>query len=325
VLTIFDLDGFKHYNDTFGHLAGDELLERLGGRLRDLLAGRGTAYRMGGDEFCALWDHSDGYESVASDDAVAALSEQGDGFVIGCSHGAVLLPGEATDATDALRLADQRMYMCKAGGRVSAGRQSADVLERALAECDTELAMHQRGVAERACATAAQLGASVDQLDVVRRTALLHDVGKVAIPDAILNKPGPLDDAEWAFMSRHTIIGERIISAAPALAAVARIVRSTHERFDGGGYPDGLAGEDIPLIARVVAVCDAFDAMVTDRAYRPARGSAAAILELRGCAGTQFDPAVVEAFVTALGAETDGARERAWSAAPKFTLADRAE
>jgi two-component system cell cycle response regulator len=322
VLTIFDLDGFKQYNDTFGHLAGDELLERLGGRLRDLLADRGTAYRMGGDEFCALWAlPDDGYEPVSATDAVAALSEQGDGFAIGCSFGAVLLPAEATDATEALRLADQRMYMCKASGRVSAGRQSADVLESALAERDSDLAVHQRCVADRACATAAQLGASVDQLDVVRRTALLHDVGKVAIPDAILNKPEPLDASEWAFIRQHTIIGERIISAAPALAAVARIVRSTHERFDGGGYPDGLAGEDIPLIARIVAVCDAYDAMITDRAYRPARGTAAAIAELRDCAARQFDPVVVEAFVRALTAETAAAREASRAAIHELALA----
>ena len=100
------------------------------------------------------------------------------------------------------------------------------------------------------------------------RRPTLHDVGKVAIPDAILDKPGPLDEDEWAFMRRHTIIGERILHAAPALAAAAPLVRSRHERFDGTGYPDGLAGDDIPLGARIIAVCDAYDAMISDRPYR---------------------------------------------------------
>jgi two-component system, cell cycle response regulator len=157
-------------------------------------------------------------------------------------------------------------------------------------------------VANLACATALQLGVPPEQMEEARQTALLHDVGKVAIPDAILNKLGPLDESEWAFVKRHTMFGERIISAAPALAKVARFVRSTHERYDGAGYPDGLAGEDIPLIARVVAVCDAYDAMVTDRVYRAGRERSLAIAELRDCSGTQFDPEVVEAFISVLEA-----------------------
>jgi HD-GYP domain-containing protein (c-di-GMP phosphodiesterase class II) len=192
------------------------------------------------------------------------------------------------------------MYTRKGKGRVSAAQQSADVLQRALVESDSKLSAHLGEVADLVSATAVGLGVPREELDTARQAGLLHDVGKVAIPDEILSKPGPLNDSEWAFMKRHTLIGERIISAAPALMRVARCVRSTHERYDGGGYPDGLAGEDIPLIARIVAVCDAYDAMVTKRVYRGARDSAAAITELRDCSGTQFDPDVVEAFVIAL-------------------------
>jgi HD-GYP domain-containing protein (c-di-GMP phosphodiesterase class II) len=148
----------------------------------------------------------------------------------------------------------------------------------------------------------------------VKLAAELHDVGKVAIPDAILNKPGPLNEDEWAFMRRHTLIGERIVAAAPALCGVAKLVRASHERWDGGGYPDGIAGENIPLGARIVAVCDAYDAIVADRPYRGARSSAAALAELRRCAGTQFDPAVVEAFAAAL-ADVEGDRGSAAVAA----------
>jgi two-component system cell cycle response regulator len=294
MLTLFDLDGFKQYNDTFGHPAGDQLLVRLGARLRELLAEHGTAYRMGGDEFCALWNLSedDSTWDTTVEAVASALSEHGEAFSIGCSHGSVLLPNETTNPIDALRIADRRMYIGKGSGRASAGRQSSDVLLRALGERDSELGVHLGGVAELASATATRLGVPQEDMEAVWQTALLHDVGKVAIPDEILSKPGPLDESEWAFMKRHTIIGERIISAAPALAVVARLVRSTHERYDGSGYPDALAGDVIPLIARIVAVCDAYEAMVTRRTYRDAREPSAAIDELRRCSGTQFDPEV---------------------------------
>jgi diguanylate cyclase (GGDEF)-like protein len=304
VLTLFDLDGFKLYNDTFGHVAGDRLLERLAARLDS--AGPGTAYRMGGDEFCTLERVAEGEGAAAvTAKAAAALSEHGEGFSVGCSYGSVWLPDETTDPTDALRIADRRMYSKKGQGRASAAQQSADVLLSALAERDLELSVHIDGVANLACTTATRLGVSDADLETVRQTALLHDVGKVAIPDEILNKPGPLDEAEWAFMKRHTVIGERIISAAPALARVAAIVRSTHEYYDGTGYPDGLSGEDIPLVARIVAVSDAYDAMTTRRAYRGPLDGEAALHELRRCAGSQFDPEVVEAFATALDAARD--------------------
>jgi two-component system cell cycle response regulator len=136
-----------------------------------------------------------------------------------------------------------------------------------------------------------------EELDVLARAAELHDVGKIAIPDAILSKPEPLNEEEWQFMHRHTILGERILMAASALRPVARLVRSSHERFDGGGYPDRLKGEEIPLGARIIFVCDAYDAMRTDRAYSPGIAPADAIAELRACSGTQFDPEVVEAFI----------------------------
>jgi diguanylate cyclase (GGDEF)-like protein len=300
VLALFDLDGFKHYNDTFGHPAGDALLARLGRRLDTLLRDRGHAYRMGGDEFCVVvraggTDHDKVVRACS-----LVLRERGDGFEIGASHGAVVLPEEAGDVHDALRLADQRMYALKHRTRTSAGRQSRDVLVRALVERDPELAAHAQGVAALAERLARAIGLEADEVEHVRQAAELHDVGKVAIPDGILDKPGPLDDDEWAFVRRHTLIGERIVRAAPALSRAAAIVRASHERWDGSGYPDGLAGEDIPLGARIVAVSDAFDAMTTDRAYKPALGAVAALAELRVCAGSQFDPAVVETLAELL-------------------------
>jgi len=305
MLTLFDLDGFKLYNDTFGHVAGDQLLSRLGARFSAVVEGHGFAYRTGGDEFCALWNRSEnGQASIIAIaiDAVKALSERGEAFTIGCSYGSVLLPNETADPIEAERIADRRMYARKGTGRRSAARQSSDVLLRALTERSSDLAIHLSEVAELAYGTALRLGVPDEEMEAVRQTALLHDVGKVAIPDEVLNKPGSLDEPEWTFIKQHTLIGERIISAAPALAVVARSVRSTHEHYGGGGYPDGLVGNKIPLIARIVTVCDSYNAMLTNRPYRHALTGSAAIAELRRCSGTQFDPDVVEAFVGVLQA-----------------------
>ena len=210
------------------------------------------------------------------------------------SFGSVLLPEEATTPTQALQLTDRRMYARKGGRRMSAGRQSRDVLLRTLSERRPDLQLRLRDIGELALAVGRELHMGPEGLDEVARAAELHDVGKIAVPDAILDKPGPLDPVEWSFMRRHPLIGERILLAAPALRPVARLVRSSHERWDGGGYPDGLSGNEIPLGARVVAVCDAFDAMTTQRPYRDSVSETDAIEELRRCAGTQFDPMVVE-------------------------------
>ena len=302
-LVLFDLDGFKEYNDAFGHPAGDGLLVRLGVRLADAVRGHGRAYRLGGDEFCVLLEPGAAGVDPLVAACVAALHERGEGFEVTTSHGAVLAPGEVTSATEALQIADRRMYARKGGRRMSAGRQSRDVLLRMLSERQPELRAHLRGTAELALAVGRELGMEAEELDEVARAAELHDLGKVAIPDEILSKPGPLDETEWSFMRRHTLIGERILQAAPALRPVARLVRSSHERFDGSGYPDMLAGEEIPLGARVVAVCDAFDAMISERPYRSPRSDTEALAELQRCAGTQFDPAVVEAFTRVLESE----------------------
>ena len=301
MLQLFDLDGFKTYNDTFGHPAGDALLIRMAHRLQTGLEGRASAYRMGGDEFCVL-------SLLSSDDrepivriGEAALAERGEGFEVTASYGSVMLPAEATTATEALREADRRMYMRKSSNsRSSAGRQSADVLQRILSERSPALGMHLDVVTDLVDAVACSLGLQDEERAPLLQAASLHDVGKAAIPDEILNKPGPLDDDEWALIRRHTLVGERIVAAAPALLPASKLIRSSHERFDGNGYPDQLRGEDIPLGSRVIAVCDAYDAMVSDRPYRPALDSEEAVAELRRCAGAQFDPRVVQVFCEVL-------------------------
>ena len=302
-LALFDLDGFKAYNDTFGHLAGDALLTRLGHRLSETVAatGNGTAYRLGGDEFCVLATGTS--TTVTLEAAAVALSERGGAFAIGNSYGVVLFGKDVHKPEDALRVADQRMYEKKNGGRRSAGDQSKAVLIRALSERHPDLSEHSADVSRMAELVAIELDVPEDQLEPIRHAAELHDVGKVGIPDAILTKPSALDRDEWGFMRRHTIIGERIIAGAPALAQVSRLVRASHERWDGTGYPDGLTGPQTPIGSRIISVCDAFDAMVSERPYKVGRSTTAALAELRRCKGTQFDPEVVDAFCNVMETE----------------------
>jgi diguanylate cyclase (GGDEF)-like protein len=295
ILALFDLNGFKQYNDTFGHLAGDALLTRVGDRLRRDLGESATAYRMGGDEFCVLAATDASGGAAIAGRAAIALSEKGEAFAIDCAYGLANLPREASSASDALRLSDQRMYERKAG-RISASRQSTDVLLKVLSERSPGLHEHLGEVAQLSTMVAERLDLPESEVMRIKLAAELHDVGKVAIPETILGKPGPLDEEEWGFVRRHTEIGERIVSAAPSLAHVADLVRSHHEHYDGSGYPDRLAGDEIPFGACVIGVCDAFGAMTKDRAYSDAISVGDALAELRRCSGSHFHPRVVRAF-----------------------------
>jgi diguanylate cyclase (GGDEF)-like protein len=311
-IALFDLDGFKNYNDVFGHPAGDSLLVRLARELEEVVAGTGEAYRLGGDEFCVLLDGIGEDSERTLTRCVVALTDRGHGFDVGCSHGAAKLPSEAGERAAALTLADRRLYSEKFERRRDAiSEQTCDALLQVLHEREPDLRDHVGDVAELALRVGIRLGLKAEELDDVRRAAELHDVGKSAVPDAILAKPGPLDEREWEFVRQHTLVGERILRAAPALHSVAKLVRSSHERFDGTGYPDGLVGQTIPLGARIVSACDAWDAMITTRPYRHALSTADALQELRRGSGTQFDPVVVRA----LCAEVDSAHDAARSAA----------
>lgn len=310
-LILFDLNGFKAYNDRFGHPAGDALLVRLAARLSAVLP-EGRAYRLGGDEFCVVASLGADATMRVVASALEALSERGDGFAISAAHGVALIPADARAADEAMLVADRRMYARKALGRDSATNQIADVLVRTLEERSPDLREHTDGVARLADRVAQRLGIGDTDRGPIRHAALLHDVGKVAIPDSILQKPAALDAAERAFIERHTIIGERILRAAPSLGAIAPLVRSSHERWDGTGYPDRLAGEEIPLGARIVFACDALDAMTSSlRTYRAPLSESAALDEIAACAGTQFDPQVAAALIAIVREDAEAARSPA--------------
>jgi diguanylate cyclase (GGDEF)-like protein len=310
MLLLFDLDGFKGYNDTFGHPVGDALLSRLGRALQAAAGEQGHSYRLGGDEFCVLARVADGRAGALIDACVEALTERSEGFVITTSFGAAFLPDEAATPSEALRIADQRLYAQKQERRLERGRKPEDVLLRAMYEREPRLHEHARNVSALALALGSRLGLEATELAELSRAAELHDIGKLAIPDAILYKPGRLDENEQQFIRNHSAIGERILAASPMLAPVSRLVRATHERWDGQGYPDGLAGEEIPVGARIVAVCDAFVAMISVRPHQDALGVDAALAELRACAGGQFDPAIVNGFLALVAEQPELISER---------------
>jgi diguanylate cyclase (GGDEF)-like protein/PAS domain S-box-containing protein len=300
-LLLFDLDGFKAYNDTFGHPAGDALLRLLAQRLERTVRGRGLAYRMGGDEFCVLAPVGPEGPAELAQVAQAALAERGDGFDVTASYGSVLLPTEASSSTEALGQADQRMYARKSTSRDAAAQsQITRTLVTVIDERSARLRSHLDAVATLCGAVGSELEMSGAELASLRQAASLHDIGKIAVPDAILNKPGPLSPDEWELIRRHTLIGERIVGAAPALAHVAKLIRSSHERPDGRGYPDQLGEDEIPLGSKIIAVCDAYDAITSERPYGEKLAPEAALEEIRRCAGTQFDPLVVEALCAVL-------------------------
>jgi diguanylate cyclase (GGDEF)-like protein len=299
LLVIFDLNGFKLYNDRFGHPAGDALLQRLAERFAAVPGPHGDAYRLGGDEFCLVARVGPDDLPSLVDAGCAALKERGEGFEVTTAFGASLLPVEAGDVSHALAVADERLYAQKHHRRLERDPTVRGFLE-GLAIREPDLLAHLDGVGELSVAVGARLGVSGTDLDELFRAARLHDLGKLAVPEEILTKRAPLDDREWEFIRQHTIVGERILRASPAFRAVAAIVRSSHENWDGSGYPDRLTGDEIPLAARIIRACDAFSAMTSSRPYRDAVSLPAAVAELERCSGREFDPAVVEALVAHL-------------------------
>ena len=314
-LALFDLNGFKGYNDAFGHQAGDALLARAGRRLAATAAGlEGSAYRLGGDEFCALVPVAEERRAGALRALAAALEQHTPGREVGAAFGAASLPSEADTLEGALQLADERMYRHKRTRSPVAGEQAREVLLSVINARLPALGEHCGEVARLCRRVGRRLGIGAEELDELVRAAELRDLGHVAIPDEILRKGGPLDDREWELVRRHTVLGARILGAAPSLEAIAATVRASHERWDGNGYPDGLRGAAIPLAARIVAVCDAYEAMRDGRSYRPARSASEARRELRREAGAQFDPAVVDALLLELDSDLEqapGGGERA--------------
>jgi two-component system, cell cycle response regulator len=293
VLTVylFALSGFKEYNDAYGEACGDALLAWLARKMRDAVGDYGNAYRMRGGTLALLAGGSERFTTALFASAASALNEIGDGFQISCDVGKATLPGEAATPQAALELAARRAHKHSTERHVRSGRRAPTDAIEAL-----RLVRPRHEVAALATKIARRLAVAVGDFEHLEAAVDLCDVGNIAVPRAVLGYPGRLQGHEWQFILLHTLVGERLLSGGLGMEAVGRMVRSSHERWDGSGYPDGLAGEAIPLASRIVFVCSAFHDMTSDRPHHPALEPADALVQLDLGAGTQFDPEVVRMF-----------------------------
>jgi diguanylate cyclase (GGDEF)-like protein/PAS domain S-box-containing protein len=318
---VIDLDNFKFFNDAYGHAAGDSVLQTVASNLRACCRSYDVIARFGGDEFAVVMPHSSAETaSVFATRLRTIMQESGyqpEGYDVkiplGVSVGYALFPDEVPTRADILNLADQRLRRSKAGNddnnacdllranylsRIS-GFRILDALVTAVDTKDRYTRKHSEDVMVFAQQIAAELGIDGETMDLIQLTALLHDVGKIGVPDSILRKPGKLTSEETAAIHLHAPMGAMIVSAVPGFVGSIEGIRSHHEHWDGSGYPDGLAGENIPLIARVLSVADAFSAMISNRPYRAGMPERQALALLKDGAGKQWDPACVTAFLRA--------------------------
>ena len=337
-LCLVDVDDFKRVNDRFGHPAGDSVLSQVSARLRQT----GEAFRLGGDEFAVLLPGFEAPDALTAAESIIdriATIDFGHIGAVTVSAGIAIAPEHARERDELLRLVDSALYWAKEYGKNRARVYRPDVVEladlrrlasagdragrlraaaslaRAVDARDVYTGNHSQRVAQLAVRLAARLGLSREELELTQLAASLHDVGKLALPEDLLCKPEQLTEPEWATLRQHAQIGFRMLESL-GVDPVAKWVLHHHERWDGSGYPDSLAGTEIPVGARIIFVADAFDAMTSDRIYRRRRSRDEAVAEILRCAGTQFDPSVVEALSVELGPDgTAAAPELQYAAA----------
>jgi diguanylate cyclase (GGDEF)-like protein len=313
-VALLDIDGFRAINLNHGYGVGDEVLATIGNVISDEMRVHDLACRVGADEFGLLLPET---SAQAAQQAIERLLMRLENVSAGPVSGLTMSVGvaglEAKQSSEqVLSAAGEALKQARiAGGsqvvvydgRVAeqTGNPAHDdvvvALASALQERDQYTGDHSESVVDMAARVAEAMALDTEEIARIRMGALLHDIGKVGIPDDVLHKPGPLDDKEWELMRQHPVIGERILRMIPGLGPIARIVRHEHERWDGGGYPDGISGTEIPIGSRVILACDAYHAMTSDRPYRQAMSHADAMAELGRHSGTQFDPEVVQALV----------------------------
>jgi diguanylate cyclase (GGDEF)-like protein len=320
-----DIAGFKLFNDTYGHALGDEVLRLVAGVLRQISGDSGILSRYGGDTFLVILPGANKAAAIAfADCLVAAVGDiefqasDGTRVPISLLVGLASFPDDTESKDHLLALADGATYEAKRlaavdglGPRVVAAGQEGvenafgalDSLVQAIQYRDRYTKTHSDLVAEYAAKLSVQARLSDKAVQAIRIAGVLHDVGKLIVPDDILKKPGPLTGEEYDVIKRHPLVGEMLIREGPFLEDVIQAVGCHHESYDGSGYPRGLRGEDIPLLGRVMAIADAYSAMCLDRPYRKALSADEIIGEFQAGAGTRFDPRLVDIFVKILKAE----------------------
>jgi diguanylate cyclase (GGDEF)-like protein len=343
-ITIIDLDGFKDVNDSLGHLAGDQLLREVALALTRVVD-REYLFRYGGDELAVILPGKNDADTVEAAERLQAalLAVVVSGHGVTASFGVACMPDSASTAEELVYRADMAMYWAKSAGKnrvsswidvvgnssgpdryINERRRPPDVvtsLRMAFAAKDATSRERAGRCAAYAAQLATALGLSDDDVAAIRLAGLIHDVGVLATPDHLLQKPGPLAADEFQVIQRHPVDGTTMLAHSNATPVTISAVRHHHERFDGTGYPDGLAGELIPVAARVIAVVDAYVAMTSDRPHRVAMSHEAAVAELQRCRESQFDPRIVDAFLHILSEsrpapETDPGRPHIPAATP---------
>ena len=319
-VALIDLNNFKFFNDAYGHLAGDDVLRQAALAIRDCCRSCDTLARFGGDEFALL------LPGAGQDEAgrlAARLQSRLDSLAYYPPHhdvaiplqlsvGTAVFPEEQRGRMDTLALADARLYQAKSGDSGAGATQRLrsafsegidgfsmlDALVTAVDNKDRYTCRHSGDVMTFSLQIADALGMDTEAQHTLAVAALLHDLGKIGVPDAILRKPGRLTEEEFAAIRHHPVMGAVLVKAVPGFEETLDAVRFHHERWDGGGYPEGRRGEETPLIARIMAVADAFSAMTTDRPYRRGMPESKALAEILQGAGTQFDPLLAQTFVS---------------------------
>ncbi len=309
-IIVCDVDGLKFINDSLGHQSGDKLLKNTADILRNTFRASDIIARLGGDEFAVLVPQAD--QDIAERlaqrlrDSVEGYNNQDIGIPLSLSVGFTVSGQGPVDMQDLFREADNRMYREKVRRKGSGHNAAVQALIQALEARDFTTEGHSERLQDLVYSLARSAGMAEDDTNDLFLLAQFHDLGKVGIPDRILFKPGPLTEEEWLEMRQHSEIGRRIAQAVPDLEPIADWILKHHERWDGQGYPLGLQGEEIPLPCRILAIVDAFDAMISERPYRKAMSCEDAITELLRCAGTQFDPELVEKFIQVLQQHDSG-------------------
>ena len=317
-VAVLDLDNFKFFNDVYGHTVGDEVLKEVAQRLGALCRRYDVVARFGGDEFALLLG---GIGTAQRQDIEARLKAgtvgmsfqppNGEAAVpLSVSVGVAVFPTHSAERLEVIRIADERLRRAKTGaeadgeaGHLRAGLLQSvegfsllDALVTAVDNKDRYTRRHSEDVMTLCLRIARAMGLPQAEQDALAIGALLHDVGKIGVPDAILRKPGRLTGEEFEAVKQHPQMGAIIVAAVPGMEQALDAIRHHHERWDGGGYPTGLAGEQIPFIARLMAVADAYSAMTADRPYRKGHSRPDALAVLQDGAGTQWDPAFVNAL-----------------------------
>lgn len=329
---MLDIDNFKRYNDTWGHQAGDKLLVLFAALCGQCIRTIDFLARYGGEEFVIILPETTEQEAYQVAERIRTTTEKETEAAFGSGKGATVSAGIACYpkhgfTRHALILsADAALYSAKRNGKNRCQIYQHDQHQpyraasshvRPLASKDYDLEAiealsaavdwqdgfynyHSPSVSKYATLLGQKLGLSAVEIGNLRVAALLHDIGKLGTPREILEKSTPLREEEWKLIERHAGLGSRILTRLQEMTPIGPAVKHHHERYDGKGYPNGLAGKDIPLFSRIIAIADAYDAMTSPRPYRPAMSHEQAIAELRRCAGTQFDPELVEVFIRGL-------------------------